>query len=95
VQSRPPGQSVRIDDKIAAQLAARGWTEREIRNAIDRPAIGTSIDNTGGRNDPASVYGSKSGGYVVLNDVTKRVVQVSDRTDPSWLPDSRISWSEK
>lgn len=88
----PRGAAVYIDRKIAAQLTARGWTEQELRAAIDQGAIGQSIDQTGGRNDPASVYGSKQGGYVVVNDRTGRVVQISDRTDPGWIADSRIEW---
>ena len=84
------GAAVHIDRKIAAQLTARGWTEHEIRAAVDRGPIGRSIDHTGGRSDPASVYGSKQDGYVVVNDRTRRVVQISDRTDPGWVPDSRI-----
>ena len=88
----PRGAAIHIDRKIAAQLAARGWTEHEIRDVVDRGPVVRSIDHTGGRSDPASVYGSKRGGYVVINDRTWRVVQISDRTDPGWLPDSRIEW---
>lgn len=43
------------------------------------------------RNDSASVYGSKTG-YVVVNDRTGEVVQVSGKNDPGWIPDSRITW---
>jgi filamentous hemagglutinin len=88
----PRGAAVRIDRKIAAQLSARGWTEHEIRAAVDRGPTGRSIDHTGGRSDPASVYGSKQDGYVVINDRTGRIVQISDRNDPGWIPDSRIEW---
>ena len=88
----PRGAAIHIDRKIAAQLAARGWTEHELRATVDRGAVGRSIDHTSGRSDPASVYGSKQRGYVVVNDRTGRDVQISDRTDPGWLPDSRIEW---
>ena len=50
------------------------------------------MDNTGGKNDPATVYGSPPNNYVVVNDVTRQVVQASDKTDPGWVPDSRIKW---
>nr|WP_249177594.1 colicin E5-related ribonuclease [Burkholderia multivorans] len=43
------------------------------------------------RSDSASVYGSKSG-YVVVNDRTGEVMQVSGKSDPGWIPDSRIKW---
>jgi len=90
--SRPLRAPVRIDGKIAAQLGVRGWTEQEIRDAVAGPAIGTSADNTRGQTDPATVYGSKAGGYVVVNDITNHVVQISDRNDLGWVPDSRIKW---
>jgi len=86
----PRGAGIHIDRKIAAQLNARGWTEHEIRAAVDRGPIGRSIDHTGSRTDSATVYGSKQGGYVVVNDRTGRVVQISDRNDAGWIPDSRI-----
>ena len=90
--SGPSERPIHIDDKITAQLTLRGWTEQQIRETVASPAIGTSTDNTEGRADPATVYGSRSGGYVVVNDRTRRVIQISDRTDAGWLPDSRIVW---
>ncbi|MCV7956258.1 colicin E5-related ribonuclease, partial [Escherichia coli] len=46
------------------------------------------------RNDPATVYGSP-GKYVVVNDRTGEVTQISDKTDPGWVDDSRIQWGNK
>lgn len=89
-----------IDDKIKDQLGERGWTEEEIDELVKGKPSGSTSDNRGpkktpdgkGRNDPASVYGDKDG-YVVVNDRTREVVQVSDRTPGSgWVPDSRIEW---
>ncbi|WP_354678914.1 colicin E5-related ribonuclease [Cupriavidus plantarum] len=81
------------------QLDARGWTEQGVRTVISQGAVGTTTDNRSAakspdglqRSDPASVYGSKNG-YVVVNDRTGEVVQVSGKNDPSWIPDSRIQW---
>jgi hypothetical protein len=89
---RQRGTRVHIDEKIEAQLGARGWTERQIRKAVDAPPIGISTDNTGGKAEPATVYGSKRGGYVVVNDMTGRVIQISDKNNPRWVPDDRIEW---
>lgn len=72
---------VRIDDQIAAQLTIRGWTEDEVHTVVARGPVGTSTDNTGDRPEPATVYGSRFGGYLVINDVDGHVVQVSDKTD--------------
>ena len=35
--------------------------------------------------DPATAYYSRRGGYVVRNDRTGDIVQISDRTDPNWI----------
>jgi hypothetical protein len=79
--SRQRAAPVYLDAKIEAQLDARGWIERQIREAVDAP-IGISTDNTGGKAEPATVYGSNEGGYVVINDMTRRVIQISDKNNP-------------
>ena len=65
---------------------------------LSNGATGTSFDKRSpkktppdylGRNDPATVYGSP-GKYVVVNDRTGEVTQISDKTDPGWVDDSRI-----
>jgi RHS repeat-associated protein len=94
---------VLIDDKISDQLGDRGWTEGEINDLVrNTEPSGESTDNRRpnktpdgkSRKDPASVYGSKSGGHVVVNDNTNEVTHVSDKNDPNWIPDSRIKWKE-
>lgn len=35
--------------------------------------------------DPATAYIDAAGNYVVRNDVTGDIVQVSDRFDPNWI----------
>ncbi|MDR2220533.1 MAG: DUF637 domain-containing protein [Methylobacillus sp.] len=88
-----------IDNKIAKQIPERGWTKQEIQEVIDKGPVGTSIDKRGpskapdgvARNDTATVYGSKDG-YIVRNDRTGEIVQISDKTDPNWIADSRIQW---
>ncbi|NHZ95633.1 colicin E5-related ribonuclease [Massilia sp. CCM 8734] len=89
-----------LGDRILRQLADRGWTEQEVVDVIETEPIGRSIDHrtpqkTGdrqARRDTATVYGSKDGGHVVVNDRTGEVVHVSDKNDPYWKPDSRIIW---
>jgi hypothetical protein len=92
---------VKIDGKIKGQLGNRGWTEQDVQDAANGPPAGTTTDNRSpnktadgkGRRDSATVYGDK-GGYVVVNDRTREVVQVSDRKPGSgWIPDSRIQWN--
>ncbi|MES4615446.1 MAG: colicin-like bacteriocin tRNase domain-containing protein [Ewingella sp.] len=92
-----------IDDKIRKQMGKRGWTEQDIRDAVSKGPKGLSVDQRGpkktppdflGRDDSASVYGAP-GKYVVINDRTKEVTQVSDKTDPDWADDSRIFWGNQ
>lgn len=94
---------INIDGKIKGQIGKRGWTEQEIKDAVNKGPKGSSIDKRGpkktppdylGRNDPATVYG-KPGEYVVINDRTGEVAQVSDKTDKGWIDDSRIQWEKK
>ncbi len=88
-----------IDGKIGGQLEARGWTQQEVQAIVKEKPVGTTVDKRSAgktpdglpRNDPASVYGSKNG-YVVVNDRTGEVVQVSGKNDPGWIPDGRINW---
>ena len=35
--------------------------------------------------EPATVFYGKRGGYVVRNDRTGDIVQISDRTNPNWI----------
>ena len=89
-----------IGDKVNGQLE-RGWSEEGVRDAAGGEASGTTVDNTGGKvgsaGEPASVYGSPEGGYIVVNDKTREVIRVapSTETDPGWKPDPRIEWEQK
>jgi hypothetical protein len=71
-------------------MVKRGWSRGAVDNAISNPSrIVTTRDTRhlpgGGRmDDPATAYYGKDGGYVVRNDRTGDIVQVSDRTDTNW-----------
>lgn len=83
-----PGAS--FGDKVAGQLANRGWTQRLVQSTIDDPASTVATRDIrhlpgGGRmDDPATGYVSRRGGYVVRNDRTGDIVQVSNRAKPGW-----------
>lgn len=87
---------INIDGKIGQQLEPRGWTTTTVAETVNNPArTGVTTDD---RNDPgvikgepATAYGNADGSYVVRNDRTGDIVQVSDRTRP-WIDDSRIKW---
>lgn len=101
-KGKPAKISLVIDDKIKIQLPARGWTVKDIEEAVSKGPMGVSVDQRRpnktpdklGRSDPANVYGSP-GKYVIVNDRTGEVTQVSDKTDPNWIDDSRIVWGKK
>jgi len=92
--------NVVIDSKIERQMSDRGWTRQNLDDVIAQGPSGRSTDNRKpnktddglGRNDTATVYGS-SGKYVIVNDRTNEIVQVSGRNDPSWTDDGRIQWN--
>ena len=91
-----------IDDKIRRQMEERGWSEEEMRLLANSDATGASIDRRRpnktsdglGRNDTASVFGNDTT-YIVVNDRTNEVVQISDKNDTNWIADSRINWFDK
>jgi RHS repeat-associated protein len=84
------GPAVSYATKIEGQLLKRGWTKTLVEQAVRRPARTVATQDvrflaSGGRmNDPATAYYSRSGGYVVRNDVTGDIVQISNRNDPGW-----------
>lgn len=102
IEAKGIGNSNRlvIDPKISGQLAPRGWTVRDIYSVVVSLPVGSTFDNRTAaktpdglpRNDTATVYGAKTG-YIVVNDRTGEIVQVSGKNDPNWIPDSRIKWN--
>lgn len=93
---------LKFEGKVKGQMDGRGWTEQDVKDTVAKGPKGKSFDkrkakNTDdglGRDDTATVYG-KPGEYVVVNDRTGEVVQISDKTDPKWVDDSRIQWEGK
>lgn len=94
---------LKFDEKIKDQMNGRGWTEQDVKDTVAKGPKGKSFDKRSpkktppdhlGHNDTATVYGKQSE-YVVVNDRTGEVVQVSDKTDPQWIDDSRIQWEGK
>nr|WP_256347916.1 colicin E5-related ribonuclease [Pseudomonas gingeri] len=89
-----------IDDKIRSQMLSRGWTEQEIKDVVSKGEAGKTVDKRRAtktidglsRDDTATVYGVPPNNYVVVNDRTDEVTQISDKNDSSWVVDSRISW---
>ncbi len=81
---------IQLGTKIEGQLGKRGWTRESVQDLINNPSRTVATRDTrylpgGGRNDaPATGYISRTGGYVVRNDETGDIVQVSNLNDPNW-----------
>ena len=84
------GSDVKSEQKLNNQMKKRGWDERSIRNTVDFPyttrrSINRAIGN------PSTVYYTEKGSYVIVDDITKEIVQISDNVNPaSWVPDPSI-----
>ena len=84
------GSEAKSSRKLASQISKRGWTKDLVMDTVENPyTIRTSINRATG--NPATVYYTKRGSYVIVDDVTKAVVQVGDNINPAkWVPDSSI-----
>ncbi|MDB9313402.1 colicin E5-related ribonuclease [Spirulina sp. CS-785/01] len=80
--------------KIRKQLPKRGWTEELIKQLVLNPYhVKPTLDQRwmpdgSKNNDPATKYYRQDGNYVVVNDRTGDIVQVSNIFDPQWIDPS-------
>lgn len=79
--------SLAYPTKITTQMSKRGWTPALVEQTMRNPAQTYPVwDYTSGTKQAATAYARADGSYVVVNDSTHDVVQVSDRGDPDWKP---------
>lgn len=65
------------------QVAQRGWTKQQIADAINNPyKVADSVNKFTG--NPAKVYYIDEVHYVVIDTVTRKVVQISDLLKDNW-----------
>jgi hypothetical protein len=76
--------------KLSRQMKERGWTEQSVRDLVDNHYTTRKSTNVTNNNPPATVFYREDGHHVIVDDITGEVVQVSDRTDPKWIPDKNI-----
>ncbi len=71
-------------------MIKRGWNQLEIDEIVANPSRTVKNQDTrwladGSKNsEAATAYIDKSGHYVVKNDRTGDIVQVSNKKDPNW-----------
>ena len=77
-----------IDDKILGQMGRRGWTVGRIEDVVENPSFTRDVwDRRHGKpHGPATAYAWEDHVYVVLNDATGEVVQISHTKQLDWKP---------
>ncbi len=70
-------------------MAGRGWTKELIHNTVNNPFT-TRVATNRATGNTATAYFQKNGSYIVKDNVTNHVIQISNRLDPKWIPDATI-----
>ena len=84
------GNKTKSNTKLLNQMQQRGWTEQLVKETVDNPYT-TRVSTNLATNQTATVFYTSRGAYVIVDDVTKEVVQISSNIDPaSWIPDKNI-----
>lgn len=78
-----------IDSKISNQMEKRWWNMSSINETIENPFTTRSALNKATGN-PATAYYNQDGSYAVRDNLTREVIQISDKSKPGWIPDSTI-----
>lgn len=78
-----------LDAKIINQMGKRGWTESKIANALESRNTAQAIDKSTGQKATAYFIGHNQ--YVVKNDQTWKIIQISNLNDKEWKIDKTIS----
>jgi|GEM_PF-1452999 len=80
---------VQINDKINKQMKKRGWTEDSIESTVNDPHETSEAENKANGKE-ATAYFNEDGSYVTVENESGLIIQVSNRNDPDWAPDSTI-----
>lgn len=75
--------------KLAKQMEQRGWTQDSVRDVVNNPYTTRESQNLATRNK-ATAYYDRNGNYVIIDNETKEVIQVSKKGDKTWKPDKNI-----
>lgn len=81
-------KAFKISKKISKQMAKRGWSDSLIKDTILKN-VGRKAVNKATRN-AATAYFTSTGAYIVIDNITKEIVQISDRFDLNWVVDTTI-----
>ena len=67
------GSATKSEEKVRRQMERRGWTEEDVRQTVDNPYTIRKSENKATGNS-ATVYYTKEGAYVTVDDVTNEIV---------------------
>lgn len=81
-------KSFKITAKISKQMSKRGWTQSLIKETILKNVGRKAKNKATGK--VATAYFTSSGAYVVIDNVTKEIIQISNRYDSGWIIDETI-----
>ncbi len=81
-------KSFKISAKISKQMAKRGWNNKLIKETILRNVARKATNKATGK--AATAYFTSTGAYVVIDNATKQIIQISNRFDPNWVVDVTI-----
>ncbi|EHY61833.1 putative transposase [Listeria monocytogenes FSL J1-208] len=84
------GSSVKSTKKVNNQMKKHGWSEESVKSVVDHPHTTRKSGNKATGND-ATVFYDKDGSYVIIDDKTNEIVQISDKFDKNWVPDAGIA----
>lgn len=83
------GSTAKSTKKLNRQMEQRGWSEKTVKDIADKPHTTRKSINRANGNE-ATVFYDKDGSYMIVDDVTKEVVQISDKFNKDWAPDREI-----
>ena len=83
------GSDAKSGQRLANQMSQRGWTEDTVRSTVNNPHTTRSATNRATGNS-ATAFFNRDGSHVIVDNTTREIVQVSNRFDLNWIPDSSI-----
>ena len=66
----------------------KGWTENSIATTRMSKITREAFNRANG--DKATAYFNKDASYIVIDNASRDVIQISNRLDPKWIPDATI-----
>jgi hypothetical protein len=78
-----------LTPKIVKQMGGRGWTNELVNSTVKNPYT-TRVATNKATGNAATAFFTKEGAYVVQDNVTGQIIQISNRLDPKWIPDATI-----